>query len=123
MSTNDLLDFLRARLDEDERVARAAITDDGGQDGGFEDAQRLTDGTVLPRFGLAAADLISAFAVPRRVLREVEAKRRLLEQFRLRGDSVRRTTRPSSGGVWDDLLRMLALPYSDHPDCRVEWRP
>ncbi|MGW9031671.1 DUF6221 family protein [Streptomyces sp. NPDC055722] len=30
---------------------------------------------------------------------------------------------PPTGGVWDDLLRMLALPYADRPGYRDEWRP
>lgn len=60
---------------------------------------------------------------PVQVLREVEAKRRLLLQFELRGNSVRRTVQPSTGGVWDDLLRMLAMPYAGWPGYREEWRP
>jgi hypothetical protein len=60
---------------------------------------------------------------PARVLREVEAKRRLLQQFELRGNSVRATVVPATGGVWDDLLRLLALPYADRPGYRQEWAP
>ena len=58
---------------------------------------------------------------PARVLAECAAKRRIvvnLEEFR--GESS-----------WDDeknvnglyLLRLLALPYADHPAYREDWRP
>jgi hypothetical protein len=57
------------------------------------------------------------------MLREVEAGRLLLRQFELRGNSVRATVKPPTGGVWDDLLRILALPYADHPGYRPEWTP
>jgi hypothetical protein len=29
----------------------------------------------------------------------------------------------TAGGVWDDLLRLLALPFAGHEDYREEWRP
>ncbi len=106
---HDLTAFLRARLDEDERVARAAVDFDYGVRDWADDGDPVNA-------HIARHD-------PARVLREVEAKRRLLEQFRLRGDSVRAVVRPVTGGVWDDLLRLLALPYDGHPDYREEWRP
>ncbi|HET7055733.1 MAG TPA: hypothetical protein VFI12_04670 [Thermomicrobiales bacterium] len=65
------------QLAEDDRVARAAIADDGGLDGGFENATWLTDVRLIkPRFGDDAAAMIRRFAVPRRVLAEVERERR-----------------------------------------------
>jgi hypothetical protein len=60
---------------------------------------------------------------PVRVLREIDTKRRLLYEFELRGNQVRRTELPPTGGVWDDLLRMLAQPYVDRPGYREEWSP
>ncbi len=46
---------------------------------------------------------------PARVLVECGTKRRLLEEC------------GTVGPVWP--LRLLALPYADHPDYRQEWRP
>jgi hypothetical protein len=138
---DELLAFLRARLDEDEQAARDAMwCEDAGTwrteptpYGTRGAAQRwyiedsLEDGVVSHVDPQASDDEGVARHIvrhdPARVLREVEAKRRLLEQFRLRGDSVRRTVQPATGGVWDDLLRMFALPYADHNDYREKWRP
>jgi hypothetical protein len=52
-----------------------------------------------------------------RVLAECDAKRRIIELQRndLRDD-------PQDWEA-DEVLRLLALPYADHPDYRAEWRP
>jgi len=129
-TTLTLAGFLLARIAEDEATARAATEDDCGQDGGFEGAYELLTGRkgspldCVPRFGDAAAALILRTAVPRRVLRECEAKRRIVgahEQHPMQVDGFCR-----SCGITDGpcaTLRALALPYADHPDYRQEWRP
>jgi hypothetical protein len=128
----DLVEFLRARLDEDERIARAAIADDCGQDGGFEDAAWLTDGTRRPQFGGAAGEMIRTFAVPARVLREVGAKRQMIDEITDLGHCPGCTGDPTMVGTAHEcptdgarmrMLPLLALPYADHPDYREEWRP
>ena len=52
---------------------------------------------------------------PARVLAECEAKRRIVEHCDF--DHLAR----SPGDPY--VLRLLALPYADHPDYREEWRP
>jgi len=125
----DLVEFLRARLDEDERIARARIE---GSD--WMDFERCKDihhphADYLPHFN------------PYRVLAEVEAKRRIID---LHGESKYITNRYdcnicTDNGVTNDqdsgetfaepeawpcrTIRLLALPYSDHPDYQQEWRP
>ena len=49
---------------------------------------------------------------PERLAQRCEAKRRIVEHL-------------SEWHEWneDPLLRLLALPYADHPDFREEWRP
>lgn len=59
---------------------------------------------------------------PARVLRDVEAKRRLLA-FADRLDSIR-----LDNDAWwmphsTDIEELLALPYSDHPDYNPSWSP
>jgi hypothetical protein len=49
---------------------------------------------------------------PARVLAECAAKRRIVS---FAADLTEEGT--------DDLLRLLALPYADHPGYRQEWRP
>jgi hypothetical protein len=104
----ELLDFFRAAP-----AARRAIADDGDQDGGFEDATWLNDpDSPFTKFGDAATAMIRTFAVPRRVLAEVDAKRRILEWL----TPVDRT------GMAGVLLRTLALPYASHTDFCAEWK-
>jgi hypothetical protein len=113
-SVMTLTDFLLARIAEDEAVARGAIADDGGSNEGFANQYDRMVGTYdrpldwVPRIGEDAARLIARFAVPARVLAECEAKRRIVELI-------------SSPGP--QALRLLALPYADHPDYLPEWRP
>lgn len=73
---------------------------------------------------------------PARVLREVEAKRelvRLAVQARTNADlpDPEHATGPyvpavfvsGCASAWEHTLRLLAVPYADHPDYRPEWAP
>jgi hypothetical protein len=134
----DLIAFISARLDEDEQMARAAtygVWVVGPTFGARDNRVYVkpegfgidTIGTCViagqvsntPEFRANAQHI--ARHDPARVLREVEAKRRLVFQFEHRGNAVRGAIQPSTGGVWDDLLRLLALPYADHPDFQAGW--
>lgn len=138
---DDLVQFLRARLDEDEQAAawpnhqqsweacgprHLSYASGSGESvtavnvGG--DGPLGWDRIYVKRDPGDLAEHIARHD-PERVLAEVDTKRLLVYQFENRGNSVRATVQPSTGGVWDDLLRMLALPYSDHPDYRDTWRP
>ncbi|MEU4592915.1 DUF6221 family protein [Micromonospora aurantiaca (nom. illeg.)] len=126
---DDLVTWLGQQLDVDEQTA----TDRGRLAGDVWSAVEVAPGRWevvgaggrgvvaqgLPRW---EAEHIARHD-PAQTLAEVEAKRRLLLQFELRGNVVRGTVQPSTGGVWDDLLRMLALPYADRPGYRNEWQP
>jgi hypothetical protein len=105
---DDLIAFLQARLDEDEHAANAWLP--------------LGNPTAAERNHIARHD-------PARVLADVAAKRAIVDlhsphhhgacpvcwlvtkRSSLREDFPCRT------------LRTLALPHSDHPDYREEWRP
>lgn len=109
----DLIAFLRARLDEDERAAQRA---------GASCWHECDDGDLEfhDRFD------------PDRVLREVEAKRRLLVEHPIL-TAWRVCTRCSDyaepGEIFREVsgpcatVRLLALPYADHDDYREEWKP
>jgi hypothetical protein len=100
---DDLTAFVNARLDEDEAAAREAHYE-GQHD-------------------------------PARVLREVAAKRRLLDYAFANAavidgewgggsteDEIRAGKCHGVGAdAAMDVLTLLALPYSDHPDYRLEW--
>lgn len=103
---SDLVEFLLARIAEDEAVARAF---DGIPSRAYE-----TDGLA------ASAEYVTVYASPARVLAECEAKRRVVERCAALADiQVRRQTRELAG----DTLRALALPYADHSDYDEAWRP
>lgn len=109
----DLVEFLRARLDEDEREARAAQDASAGQHGGWYGVAAMEAAGIDRR----DATLIASFG-PGRVLREVEAKRRII-------DEAEHTIRHAGHGytLAEFILQELAEPYVDHPDYRDEWRP
>jgi hypothetical protein len=135
-----ITEFLEARIAEDEALAQAAIEDDGGQDGGFEDAYDRLAGrcegklAFIPRFGDAAARMI-VWNTPRRVLAECEAKRTIIAEH---GPSeVASLDRETWGKLFVvcrvcvigsrqvvapcPTLRALAAVYTDHQDYRQEW--
>ncbi len=90
-----LVEFLRARLAEDDAAARA--------------------------FGIGVWSVAGPQAEhiarwdPARVLAECEAKRRIIEQVR--------DVKWGGFAVRDTILELLALPYADHPDYRAWWAP
>lgn len=134
----DLVQWLGAQLDADERIARAAtpgpwrdeggyvtdvgpdglprvqVTDHGTQDGEPEEdnPQGRADSAHIARHD------------PARVLREVDAKRRIIAEHERYAAERRRMM-----GGWDPqsddlpILAALAVVYSDRPGYREEWRP
>ncbi|MFI6296725.1 DUF6221 family protein [Nonomuraea sp. NPDC050790] len=118
---DDLIAFLRARFDEDERVARAVAWADRAAFWHVTPRGVVSDiGIVVERDVVIIAnqrhDKLEHIARhdPARVQREVEAKRALLGLWS-------RATSYDRRGMYS--LRTLALPYADHPDYRLEWRP
>jgi hypothetical protein len=124
--SDDLVAFLRARLDDDEWTARAAKPGPWHADGGSVYATHPTDEVV----GYTDSAEHIARHDPARVLAEVEAKRRLLELHEpgemeyVEGDVCMACDLRGEGPYYPCLtLRLLALPHAEHPDYRDEWRP
>lgn len=133
---DDLIAFLRARLDDDERIARAAT--DGPwtiRSLGRHDLSTVVKGVELLAQidGSRAASNSVHMAVhdPARVLAEVDAKRRILDAYE---EVAAKFTESWSAVVAYDRLagamnslrrtiELLALPYADHPDYQDAWRP
>jgi len=116
------VDFVLARIAEDEDVARAAVhaTERGGTDGWYwsnAGEAVFLDGTATPVvWGDEQSRPAGRHVVrhdPARVLAECEAKRRLVELAVAETDTGR-------SGV---LVALLALPYADHPDHDEQWQP
>lgn len=108
----DLVPWLRAQLDEDERVAREALP-------GSSDMERYLAG--LPRY--EPRDSHIARHDPARVLREVEAKRAIIDQYVRDSDSDHWEARLAADDFGEDAVRLLAAVYADRPGHREEWKP
>lgn len=141
----DIVEFIRARLDDDERIARKAAHSNGGAamwhryDIRDELNNHTTAAVDIGLRGLLASEgphgtdedpLLPAELThiarhdPARVLREVAAKRRVLERHRLVIDAEHPDLSPCARcrKVWPcpDLLD-LALVWSDHSDYDPAW--
>ncbi|MDT0567904.1 DUF6221 family protein [Streptomyces sp. DSM 3412] len=151
--TAEFVEWLDAQLAEDKRIALGATwcEDAGtwraepspygtparptGPRWYIEDA--MDDGVITTVDPQASPDEDVAQHIaewdPARVLREIDAKRQLLDLHR----PMRRRSTGSGGGAIEDCqicdhfpaqfpcltLRLLALPYADRPGYREEWRP
>ncbi|MEU3507694.1 DUF6221 family protein [Streptomyces longwoodensis] len=119
-----MVEFLRARLAEDAEVAQDATVGPWsaehpeGHWGDDPEARLVGGGKILGSLsndynGHLNADHIVRHD-PARVLAEVEAKRRMIEDT---------WGGPDYQDMWEHHMRLLALPYAGHPDYREEWRP
>jgi hypothetical protein len=134
----DIADFLRARLDEDEALAASGETwsafDEATQGTRRVDVDHSIERVVACTRSWRGLHI--ARHDPARVLAEVEAKRRLIDEHKpSRPEYMPRRERGcqtcTTAQEWDTkaneanclTLRLLALPYADHPAYREEWRP
>lgn len=66
-------------------------------------------------------------AAQRHLLAECEAKRWIVRDAtsQLAGRHIEGAQSDGDDGPWmaDHVLRLLALPYADHPDYREAWKP
>ena len=134
---DDLVQWLRAQLDEDERIARAVpgpawehrqIRGDFDESVVFEDYIAVAD----PERNVVVFSDVSteeaAFALrldPARVLREIDAKSRIVRLHARAHHQCVAEDGPTQWHATDPCatLRLLALPYADRPGYREAWRP
>lgn len=141
--THDLVTFLMARLDEDERDARAnrgvfpspAVEDNGAvwmhiRPGGNAVITRY----LHPTEGYDDMAKLRSWAdtetgwTQRRILAEIDAKRQIVKLHgRLDVASFCVTCDAPSGIPGEPhgcpTLRLLAQPFAAHPEYQEEWRP
>jgi Family of unknown function (DUF6221) len=127
---DDLVAFLAARLDEDEAVANAAQAPAPWKAAVHEsDTWIVTDATGEPLIydeGTPSLEESAHIARhdPARVLREVWAKRKIIEVYEAAAALNDPATDHSIGmATLRMVLRSYAIVWSDHPDCRPEWKP
>jgi hypothetical protein len=142
-----LAEFLLARIAEDETYARNASGGQRGvypplhwyveEEGGF-DSWAISTGDNEEDANLCVTcndsggnELLERDARhmarwdPARVVTECEAKRRIVancEAFSTNGPTGTPPL-PNLRFAGVTILRLLALPYADHPDYRQEWKP
>ncbi|MGW4484316.1 DUF6221 family protein [Amycolatopsis sp. NPDC004368] len=138
---DDLIAFLRARLDEDEQAARDSagvrwVTPVPGSV--HVDPAAIRENTLAyGHLGFVVSADVSpqgdayrrhiARHDPARVLAEVAAKRQIIDAA-VRADEAGDAALQTAGEyaraqALSDVLDWLALPFADHPDYREEWRP
>ncbi|MGW8366982.1 DUF6221 family protein [Streptomyces wedmorensis] len=134
---DDLIAFLRARLDDDEQTARAAkpgpwhVEEDTPSSTRWVANEERTLEVGLGYVGNRTESDAEHIARhdPTRVLRATEGLRGLLQRYEEPEsspdlpDSINRLTVNVERQVLAVAFQYLALPYSDHPDYRDEWRP
>ncbi|MEU5624259.1 DUF6221 family protein [Streptomyces tendae] len=110
---DDLVRWLRAQLDEDERVARGAI-DNSPWRAAVRSGLDVVEGDGWTVCNASEADTAHiAEWDPARVLREIDAKRRIIATLHEEGGDR----------MFADIFSLLALPYADRPGYREHWRP
>ncbi|MEV7154882.1 DUF6221 family protein [Streptomyces misionensis] len=118
---DDLVEFLRARLDEDEQVARAAA----GRNWLDGDGWLMNEDMHIAEVGDRPTLVHIAAHDPARVLREVEAGRRLIRAHAKWCEGRCEAKYPEGGfdaaHYWN--IKVRAEVYSDRPGYRPEWRP
>lgn len=133
----ELVDFLRARLDEDERIARVVRVPHDWHQGPGDDPE-WTDGEMVcmwpPEFhtpyerdkhwrGLTVEGTELAAHIarhdPARVLAEVEAGRVILQQY----ERLLAVSSDDHTGVWavEAIMRAKARVHRAHPDFDPAW--
>lgn len=132
-----IVEFLAARLNEDEQAAMAASLKghktwrtEYGELGDYQivdDADRLIVEELVNMTGQAEHIALND---PASVLRDVEAKRQIIQAHPMEHSKVSDFTDCAACLDADSYLgypcltvRLLALPFADHPDYREEWRP
>lgn len=128
--SDELVAWLRAQLDDDERVALAATPEAWiTANRCVEVAGRRMVASVVPYVPqVTDAEHIARWD-PARVLQEVEAKRLILDlyveavEFERRPDSAFPGVPFAGREYLDPVIGFLALPYSDRPGYRQEWAP
>jgi hypothetical protein len=125
---DELVQFLRARLDDDESYARNSFGDHNGAGPEWHElwseALNIGDDEDLVMTNDSQVSRFMERHDPARVLREVEARRRIVYlAVQVPSLTGKFDLFDNSRDGWAEVLKQLAVSYSDHRDYRAEWRP
>ncbi len=125
--SQEIAEFLLARIAEDEEWAQEAAVDDAeyySPEKGYVVEYKWLR-IARHSSGGRRSEHVDGVPSPARVLAECEAKRRIVRQYGIARDAeygdISVAIRAEQ--TYKYVLRLLALPYADHPDYREEWRP
>jgi len=130
----NIVEFITARLDEDEALARRPPPN--WRQIGKTGVIVASDGTSAEECGACYWDGVAEHIVhhdPARVLAEVKAKRAIVQAHQKFGleaalvehkgyDALNYHRNQAMAHALNVVLRYLALPYADHPDYDPAWR-
>jgi hypothetical protein len=137
-TVEDLVQWLRAQLDEDERIARAASDGPWAAYRGPEKTWQSKGDLIHPvrtwDHKLGDPVIMAAYWAdsrhiaewdPQRVLREIDAKRQMLTAYaQVAANDVNEVEYAHGyANALGEAVRLLALPYADRPGYREEWAP
>lgn len=132
---SDLAEFLLARIAECAELAHQMQTEVRifTEDPGFTLEWLYAYSTRHASGGSGSGFLRSVYPdTPEDVLAECEAKRRIVAEYVEAAHLSHRLQDEGSDEKWEwiareaaleRVVRLLALPYADHPDYREEWKP
>lgn len=139
---DDLVQWLRAQLNEDERIAKAATPGPWWVDSSIHtESINAGDGTSViggARWGDEASVFESdedaahiAAHDPARVLREIDAKRGIVDRYEFACREAaqpgiaeeERETRIQAAAAFQSSVCLLAVPYDGRPGYLESWRP
>ncbi|MFC4048552.1 DUF6221 family protein [Actinomadura syzygii] len=127
----DLVEFLRARLDRDERIARDCTGHAWrAAPSGRVEANPEPGAGEPVAVARAETDAYAEHIArhhPSRTLAEVAARRRIVDDYEKQAwvlDQGHRSPEAEAAqAVRENVLRLLALSYATHPAYQQEWRP
>ncbi|MFD5697477.1 DUF6221 family protein [Streptomyces lasiicapitis] len=111
---DDLVQWLRAQLDEEQQEAEEALR--------RTTTSRRWIGGQWVEETIQSPEWRRSVWSPARVLREVDAKRDLLRVAQAAHD-YHETFTSGFASALEGTLRLFALAYADRPGYREEWRP
>lgn len=129
---DDLITWLREQINGDERGAQAALSGQADPENGWVESRTagFAGVGIAPHVGHIHEDVQAAHVVrwnPARVLREVAAKRTIVRecenQAAWESTTGRKYPATTAWALAVTTLRVLALPYSDRPGYREDWKP
>ncbi|TMU98079.1 DUF6221 family protein [Streptomyces sp. DASNCL29] len=125
---DELVRWLGVQLDEDERIARAVQWEGSGNRLSWELAASATVDVGEDEFYAGDRTIANHIVThdPARVLREIDAKRRIIAEVvpeARKAEAMIHEEWGSGSDTAGDLLRLLALPYADRPGYKESWRP